>query len=146
MIFLKRQIVRAVFLRRSGSIRSDWLNGRLRRNSSISSGRLRGEGHCSRLCAICGSLRRGKVYMDNIPRTHTVVPPSLIFMGTDVERHTHFITQLDIELREAICSKHVKRHLLGILVMGFYNKRLGLPLSSLRDAASFRQNDDDFSL
>lgn len=67
-------------------------------------------------------------------------------MGTDVERHTHFITQLDIELREAICSKHVKRHLLGILVMGLYNKRLGLPLSSLRDAASFRQNDDDFSL
>lgn len=146
MIFLKRQIVRAVFLRRSGSIRSDWLNGRLRRNSSISSGRLRREGHGSRLRTICGSLRRGRVYMDNIPRTHTVVPPSLIFMGTDVERHTHFITQLDIELREAICSKHVKRHLLGILVMGLYNKRLGLPLSSLRDAASFRQNDDDFSL
>lgn len=145
-MFLKRQIVRAVFLGRSGSIRSDWLNGRLRRNSSISSGRLRREGHCSRLRTICGSLRRGRVYMDHIPRTHTVVPPSLIFMGTDVERHTHFITQLDIELREAICSKHVKRHLLGILVMGLYNKRLGLPLSSLRDAASFRQNDDDFSL
>ena len=145
-MFLERQIVRAVFLGRSGSDRSGWLNGGLRWSSSISSGRLRGEGHCSRLRTICGSLRRGRVYMDHIPRTHTVVPPSLIFMGTDVERHAHLITQLDIELREAICSKHVKRHLLGILVMGLYNKRLGLPLSSLRDAASFRQNDDDFSL
>lgn len=145
-MFLERQIVRAVFRGRSGSDRSGWLNGGLRWSSSISSGRLRWEGHGSRLRTICGSLHRGRVYMDHIPRTHTVVPPSLIFMGTDVERHTHLITQLDIELRKAICSKHVKRHLLGILVMGLYNKRLGLPLSSLRDAASFRQNDDDFSL
>ena len=144
-MFSERQVVRAVFLGGSGSDRSS-LGRWLRRSGSIGSGRLRRERHGSRLRAISGSLRRGRVYMDNIPRAHAVVPPSLIFMSADVKRHAHLITQFDIELRKAICSKNVKRHLLGILVVGFYDKRLGLPLSSLRDAASFRQNDDDFSL
>ena len=72
-------------------------------------------------------LHAGKsigIHMDHIPCTNIVEPTALILMGCNVERHIDFITTLYVELGKTLSAKHVKNHLLGILLMGFDHKRL----------------------
>lgn len=45
-------------------------------------------------------------------------------MGSDVERYIDLITTLYVELSKTISTKHVKNHLLGILLVGLDHKRL----------------------
>ena len=87
-----------------------------------------------------------RVYTLNIPSTHTVEPTTLVFVSIQIEGNQEFLPTLDIELCQAIGTKHVKTQFLRILLVSLDNERLSLPLSSCRDTASFRQNGDNLSL
>ncbi len=76
--------------------------------------------------------------MDNIPRTDIVEPTTLILMSCNVERNIYLITTLYVELSNAVSTKHIKHHLLGILLVSLNDIRLRFPLSSCRNTASFR--------
>ena len=67
-------------------------------------------------------------------------------MSGDVERYIDLITSVYVELSQAVSTKHVKNHLLRILLVSLDDKRLRLPLTSSRNAASLWQNGNNFSL
>ena len=67
-------------------------------------------------------------------------------MSINIERNQEFLTTLNVELSQTVSSENIKAQFLWILLVGFYYERLSFPLSSLRDAASFRQNGNNLSL
>ncbi len=67
-------------------------------------------------------------------------------MGCDVKRHIDHVTKLYVELTDTVSAKHIKHHLLGILLDCLDDIRLRFPLSSCRHTASFWQNGNNLSL
>ena len=102
--------------------RSDWLHATLHSSNSI------------------------RIYTLNIPSANTVEPTTIIFVCIQIKRNQKFLTTLDVELSKTICSENIEAKLLWILLVSFDNERLSLPLTSCRNAASFRQNGNHLSL
>ena len=67
-------------------------------------------------------------------------------MSIDIERNQKLLATLDVKLCKTISSEHIEAKLLRILLMSLDNERLSLPLTSCRNAASFRQNGNHLSL
>lgn len=82
----------------------------------------------------------------DVPGTDAVEPTALILVSINIERNQEFLTTLNVELSQTVCSENIKAQFLWILLVGFNYERLSFPLSSLRDAASFRQNGNNLSL
>ena len=82
----------------------------------------------------------------NIPCTNAVEPAAIILMSIQIERNQKFLATLDVKLCDAVCTEHIEAKLLRILLVSFDNIRLSLPLTSCRNAASFRQNGNHLSL
>lgn len=104
----ERQVVGRTFGRSSkGILLGSWGCGLCGR-SGLRSGCITGRSG-SRL----GSNRCG-IDLTHIEGTDAVEPTAIIFMGIDVERNIHLLTNLNIETLQTLGAKHFKHHLAGI--------------------------------
>ena len=65
----------------------------------------------------------------DVPGTDAVVPTTLILVSINIERNQKFLTTLNVELSQTVCSENIKAQFLWILLVGFNYERLSFPLS-----------------
>ena len=69
-------------------------------------------------------------------------------MRINIDRHGHFFTNLQVKLLQTIFAEHCEAAFLGILLVSFDNKILGLPGSraTLGNTTTYLGCKNDFSL
>ena len=122
----------------STSCRSCWLS-RLRRSTHWWEWR-------TRLHTAHGTSHSVRIYALDVPSTHAVKPATLIFVSIQIKGYQKFLTTLNVELSKTFGTENIEAQLLRILLMSLDYERLSLPLTSCRNAASFRQNGNNLSL
>ena len=65
--------------------------------------------------------------MSDIPSTDIVKPTAVPFVSINVERNSHLVADLYIELTQAVFAKDSEYTLLRILLVGFHYKILRFP-------------------
>lgn len=128
---LERKIVRASSFR-SGA-------GRLRR------GRRSRRGAEVRSRGNRGNADIG-IHLTDVESPDAVEPAALILVRIYVERDIHLLSHLNVEALQAVFSKYIEHHLLGIGVVSLNDKTLNNPFSSCRSAAAWVERSDNFSL
>lgn len=150
---LERQIVRA--LARECRSRSC---GRSSRSCLVSSrsyrlSHRRREGSCGLGSIEAGSRCRRSCYRSigiiglYTPGTNGVEPTALVIVGIDIETDSQQLTDLDIELLNAINSKNLKGALPWVLFHGLDNIGCNFPFraSTLRDSSALGQHGNNLT-
>lgn len=86
------------------------------------------------------------IHLADVESPDAVEPAALILVRIYVERDIHFLSHLNVEALQAVFSKYIEHHLLGIGVVSLNDKTLNNPFSSCRSAAAWVERSDNFSL